>query len=90
MNLGLTAAMLDKVVLRRSDDQHRTRRFGNDLFCGRSPQRPRQSATSVRDHGDQVDIIITNGARDLRRRLTLDDYWIDLDSIEKRVAKQVF
>src|SRR5688572_29553580 len=76
-------------MLRWTDRQHGTRRFGDDLFGGRSEQGARQTAPAMRDYGYQIDVVVADGFGDLGSRLAFDDDWFNFNSVEQGIGEEL-
>ena len=85
----MAVSVLYEIALRRANSQDWTGRFGNNLFCGRTPQSARQSLSSVRDDCHEVYVEVAHGARNLRRRVALYGDRINLKPIQKVICEYV-
>src|SRR3954469_5839921 len=83
MNFCVVLVLLNEVMLRRAQGEDGAGSLCNYFFCGRSPQGARVPFVAMPDDGYQVNVVITHRARNLRRRLTFDDYWFNLETFEE-------
>src|SRR2546423_6025379 len=81
--------MLDEIVLRRTDCQHRAGGFRDDFFgCG-PKKSARKTTTAMGYDCDQIDVIISHSRCDFSGGLALNDYWFDFQSIEHRIGQKL-